>query len=72
VVRRILDQAGRHLTAEGGLLCEIGRCRSALEMAYPEVQFLWLDTEESEGEVFWLAASDLPNAAKLQKGPRSS
>src|SRR3981081_244757 len=25
IVRRILDQAGRHLTPQGGLLCEIGR-----------------------------------------------
>ena len=59
VVRRILEQAGQHLTAEGGLLCEIGRCRSALEAAYPRTEFLWLDTEDSEGEVFWIAASDL-------------
>jgi ribosomal protein L3 glutamine methyltransferase len=59
VVRRILDQAGRHLTAEGGLLCEIGRCRTALETTYPRAEFLWLDTEDSEGEVFWVNASDL-------------
>jgi ribosomal protein L3 glutamine methyltransferase len=59
VVRRILNQASRHLAVEGGLLCEIGRCRNALEMAYPRTEFLWLDTENSEGEVFWVTASDL-------------
>ncbi|HZR75528.1 50S ribosomal protein L3 N(5)-glutamine methyltransferase [Bradyrhizobium sp.] len=59
VVRRILDQASRHLSADGGLLCEIGRCRSALEAAYPQTPFLWLDTEDSEGEVFWLGAADM-------------
>ena len=59
VIRRILNEAGRHLTPEGGLLCEIGRCRPALEAAYPETDFLWLDTEDSEGEVFWIAAADL-------------
>ncbi|MGB6634930.1 MAG: 50S ribosomal protein L3 N(5)-glutamine methyltransferase [Bradyrhizobium sp.] len=59
VVRRILDKARRHLTAEGGLLCEVGRCRDALELAYPRAEFLWLDTEDSEGEVFWATASDL-------------
>jgi ribosomal protein L3 glutamine methyltransferase len=59
IVSRILDKAAAHLTAEGGLLCEIGRCRSALEMAYPDTEFLWLDTEASEGEVFWIAASEL-------------
>jgi ribosomal protein L3 glutamine methyltransferase len=61
VVRRILDGAQKHLTAEGGLLCEIGRCRETLEMAYPRAEFLWLDTEDSTGEVFWIAASDLAN-----------
>jgi ribosomal protein L3 glutamine methyltransferase len=56
VVRRIIDNAARHLTADAGLLCEIGRDRRALEQAYPQTSFLWLDTEESTGEVFWLDA----------------
>jgi ribosomal protein L3 glutamine methyltransferase len=59
IVRRILDQAGRHLTAEGGLLCEIGRGREALEQAFPQLPLLWLDTEDSEAEVFWIDAADL-------------
>jgi ribosomal protein L3 glutamine methyltransferase len=59
VVRRILDEAGRHLTANGGLLCEIGRGRALIERAYPDKRFLWLDTEESEAEVFWLDADQL-------------
>jgi ribosomal protein L3 glutamine methyltransferase len=59
IVRRILDEAGRHLTPEGGLLCEIGRGRELLEAAYPQLPLLWLDTEDSEGEVFWIGASDL-------------
>jgi ribosomal protein L3 glutamine methyltransferase len=59
VVKRILDGAKKHLTAAGGLLCEIGRCRSALESAYPNAEFLWLDTEDSEGEVFWIRAADM-------------
>ncbi|HLK83599.1 MAG TPA: 50S ribosomal protein L3 N(5)-glutamine methyltransferase [Xanthobacteraceae bacterium] len=57
VVRRIIDNAGRHLTAGAGLLCEVGRGRLLLEEAYPEARFLWLDTEESSGEVFWLDAA---------------
>jgi ribosomal protein L3 glutamine methyltransferase len=60
IIRRILDQAGTHLTPEGGLLCEIGRGRENLEMAYPQLPLLWLDTEDSEAEVFWIAAADLP------------
>jgi ribosomal protein L3 glutamine methyltransferase len=59
IVRRILDQAGKHLTPQGGLLCEIGRGRELLEDAYPQLPLLWLDTEDSEGEVFWIAAADL-------------
>jgi ribosomal protein L3 glutamine methyltransferase len=55
LVRRILDDAPRHLRKGGGLLCEIGRGRVPLERAYPDTQFVWLDTEQSEGEVFWLA-----------------
>jgi ribosomal protein L3 glutamine methyltransferase len=59
IVRRILDQAGQHLTSQGGLLCEIGRCRPALEAAYPQIGFLWLDSADSEGEVFWIGAAEL-------------
>ena len=59
IVRRILDEATAHLTPQGGLLCEIGRCRPQLEIAYPQLPLLWLDTADSEGEVFWIAAADL-------------
>ena len=59
LVRRILAEAPRHLTPKGGLLCEIGRGRKPLEAAYPRLPFLWLDTEQSQGEVFWISRSDL-------------
>jgi ribosomal protein L3 glutamine methyltransferase len=59
VIARILGEAGRHLNEGGGLLCEVGRCRPAIERAYPRKKFLWLDTEESSGEVFWLDADQL-------------
>lgn len=59
VVRRILDEAGGRLTAGGGLLCEIGRGRDVIEAAFADLPFLWLDTEESEGEVFWLPGEAL-------------
>ena len=52
-------KAGRHLTEDGGLLCEVGRDRPVLEARYPALPFLWLDTEESSGEVFWLGADAL-------------
>jgi ribosomal protein L3 glutamine methyltransferase len=59
LVRRILQEAKRHLTPAGGLLCEIGRGRERLEAAFPQLPLLWLDTEDSDGEVFWIAAADL-------------
>jgi len=59
IVRRILDEAKAHLTPQGGLLCEIGRGRQQLEDAYPQLPLLWLDTEDSDGEVFWIGAADL-------------
>jgi ribosomal protein L3 glutamine methyltransferase len=59
IVRRILNEAGQHLTPQGGLLCEIGRGRELLEDAFPQLPLLWLDTEDSDGEVFWIAAADL-------------
>ena len=62
IVRRILAEAGHHLTAEGGLICEIGRGRERLEAAFPALPLLWLDSEDSEGEVFWIAAADLASA----------
>jgi ribosomal protein L3 glutamine methyltransferase len=59
IVSRILNEAGRHLTPQGGLLCEIGRGRGAVQAAFPQLPLLWLDTEDSDGEVFWISAADL-------------
>ena len=59
ITRRILQEAGKHLNPGGGLLCEIGEDREILEAEFPDLPFLWLDTEESSGEVFWLSAEDL-------------
>ncbi len=38
--------------------CE-GRGRENVEAAFPQLPLLWLDTEHSAGEVFWIAAADL-------------
>lgn len=59
IVRRILQEAGQHLHPHGGLLCEIGRGRELLDEAFPELPLLWLDTEDSDGEVFWVDAETL-------------
>jgi ribosomal protein L3 glutamine methyltransferase len=59
VVRRIIDNAGRHLAGNAGLLCEVGRGRPVLEACYPYTSFLWLDSEDMSGEAFWLDAAGL-------------
>nr|WP_211113610.1 50S ribosomal protein L3 N(5)-glutamine methyltransferase [Azospirillum endophyticum] len=59
IVRRILKEAPKHLTPEGGLLCEFGTGREILEAEYPNLDFLWLQTANSFGEVFWLTRDQL-------------
>lgn len=59
LVRRILDGAGAHLTSHGGLLCEIGTGRDLLEADRPNLDVIWLDTDGSDGEVFWADANAL-------------
>jgi ribosomal protein L3 glutamine methyltransferase len=54
ITRRILAEAPNHLNKGAGLLCEIGTGREIVEREYPDLNFFWLDTEESTGEVFWL------------------
>lgn len=59
IVRKILDQAADYLTEEGRIVCEIGYGRELLEEEYPGIAFMWLDTENSAGEVFWLTRDQL-------------
>ena len=59
IVRRVLAEAPRHLEADGTLVVEVGAGRALLEAEFPELPFLWLDTEGSEGEVLTLTASQL-------------
>ncbi len=69
IVRRILGEAANHLTPDGKLVCEIGRGQERLVRDYPDLPFVWLDTEESSGEVFLLRAGDLsrPGRRKPKK-----
>ena len=71
IVRRILNEARAYLTPGGVLVCEVGAERGALEEEFPDLNWMWLDTRESEGEVFFLRAEDLPAPtpkAKRHKG----
>ena len=59
LVRKIIEQAPDHLTPDGCIVCEIGYGREVLEDIYPDLPFMWLDTETSSGEVFWLTRAQL-------------
>ena len=55
----ILREAGKHLNDEGILVVEIGHNRNALETAYPDVEFTWLQVESGDQFVFLLTKEQL-------------
>ena len=59
--RIILAEAKKHLTEDGILVVEIGHNRTALEAAFPDLPFTWLDTAAGDEYVFMLSAADLPD-----------
>ncbi len=70
IVRRILREATQHLTAGGTLVCEVGGARQRLEHEFPHLPFVWLDTEDTSGEVFLLRAADFGAAKPRARGRR--
>jgi ribosomal protein L3 glutamine methyltransferase len=60
-VARILEGAPAHLEPRGLLVCEIGENRKALERAYPDVAFEWL-----QDEVFKLTRARIPAGARAR------
>jgi len=60
IVRRIVREARAHLHPGGALVCEIGAGRERFEAAFGDLDALWLDTAESESEVFFARAEALP------------
>ena len=59
IVHRILNQAGDHLNEQGILVVEVGRSAEALQQAYPNVAFLWLNFERGGDGVFLLTVEQL-------------
>jgi ribosomal protein L3 glutamine methyltransferase len=55
----ILREAAKHLNDEGILVVEIGHNRDALEAAYPEVSFTWLEVAAGDQFVFLLTKEQL-------------
>ena len=59
LVRKILRHSQRYLTNDGLLVVEVGNSWLALEAAYPEVPFTWVDFEFGGHGVFVLSAKEL-------------
>jgi ribosomal protein L3 glutamine methyltransferase len=64
VIRRIIDEAAGYLAPDGVLVVEVGRDRPALEKAYPDLPFVWLETRAGEDFVFLLTAGDLRDGSR--------
>jgi ribosomal protein L3 glutamine methyltransferase len=59
VVRTIIEQAPAHLRDDGLLLIEIGHERSFFELAFPELEPVWLDTAEASDQILLLTKEQL-------------
>jgi ribosomal protein L3 glutamine methyltransferase len=70
LVRRILTEAPRHLERDGVLVVEVGIGLDLLEEEFSNLPFLWLETEDSSGEVFALTAEELQAASRTEGSRR--
>ena len=59
LVRRILDEAPRHLSEDGLLVVEVGHERAHVEAAFPDLPCTWLTTSGGDDAVFAVQAADL-------------
>jgi ribosomal protein L3 glutamine methyltransferase len=64
-VRQLLSEASRYIKDDGLLVVEVGNSCEALELAYPEHPFTWIEFEFGGHGVFVMQAAEL---ALLSKG----
>ena len=68
-VRRILAGASTRLRTDGVLVCEVGASRAALERAYPDTPFTWLELERGGEGVFLLTREQLLSLSSTWETP---
>lgn len=59
IAHRILATSSRYLSPQGLLVCEVGNSSVAIERAYPQIRFNWLEFANGGDGVFYLSASEL-------------
>lgn len=57
--RRLLREAHNYLTEDGLLIVEVGNSWNALEFAFPDVPFTWIEFERGGHGVFAITAAEL-------------
>ncbi|MES2207362.1 MAG: 50S ribosomal protein L3 N(5)-glutamine methyltransferase [Pseudomonadota bacterium] len=58
-IRPMLEQAKNYLDPNGIIVVEVGHNRDIVELAYPQIPFIWFESAENEGHVFLLSTADL-------------
>lgn len=59
IVRRMLSEAGDYLKPDGLMIVEVGNSWEALEQAYPDFPFTWIEFEHGGHGVFTIRADEL-------------
>ncbi len=68
IVHRILKDARQYMTDDGLLIVETGNSCDALDEAYPEVPFTWIEFEFGGHGVFIISAAELDEYQGFFKG----
>ena len=64
---RILDEAPKHLSRDGWLICEVGESEHALVKLLPRLPLNWIEFEVGQMGVFAIAREDIVKHAKAIK-----